>query len=246
MFERRCTTGHATAQPFAWSRLFPKVPQDMTETLGFFQAWLRAPLRVAAVAPSGRALATLMTCEITRATGPVIELGPGMGSFTRALIARGVRPDDLALIEFGADFAASLHRRYPDAQTLCMDAARLRSVELFGGRPAGATISGLPLLSMRPREVFGILTGAFRKMRSDGAFYQFTYGPRCPVSGRLLEHLGLEAERIGGTFANLPPASVYRIRRKSPLPAVGASGSRMMPDRSAEVRDHEDAPARGR
>lgn len=187
--------------------------QRTAEAFGFFRAWLRNPLRVAAVAPSGRALASLITSEISHDTGPIIELGPGTGAFTRALIARGVRQEDLALIEFGSEFAAALHFHYPKARTLRMDAARLWTVDLFDGRPAGAVVSGLPLLSIPTRKVLAILTGAFRKMRQDGAFYQFTYGPRCPVPVRLLDHLGLEAERIGSTLANLPPAAVYRIRR---------------------------------
>ncbi|WP_236024676.1 class I SAM-dependent methyltransferase [Arenibaculum pallidiluteum] len=190
----------------------------MAETFGFFHAWLRNPLRVAAIAPSGQALASLITSEISHDTGPVIELGPGTGAFTRALIARGVRQEDLALIEFGSEFATALHLQYPRARTLWMDAARLRMVDLFDGRPAGAVVSGLPVLSMPPRKVIAILIGAFRKMRPDGAVYQFTYGPRCPVPPRLLDHLGLEAERIGGTLANLPPAAVYRIRRRHPAP----------------------------
>jgi len=190
--------------------------QYIAEVFGFFLAWLKNPLRVAAVAPSGWALASLITSEISHATGPVIELGPGTGAFTRALIARGVRQEDLALIEFGPDFAAALHFHFPGARTLCMDAARLRTVDVFGGRLAGAVVSGLPLLSMPPRKVIAILTGAFRRMEPDGALYQFTYGPRCPVPPRLLDHLGLKAERIGGTFANLPPAAVYRIRRAHP------------------------------
>lgn len=190
----------------------------MAEALGFFQAWLKNPLHVAAIAPSSRSLANLITSEISHNTGPVIELGPGTGAFTRALIARGVRQEDLALIEFGSEFAAALHFHYPRARTLWMDAARLRAVDLFDGRAAGAVVSGLPLLSMPPRKVIAILTGVFRKMEPDGALYQFTYGPRCPVSLRLLDHLGLEAERIGGTLANLPPAAVYRIRRRHPIP----------------------------
>ncbi len=192
----------------------PPPRRKPAEALGFFLAWLRNPLRVAAVAPSGQALASLITAEISHDTGPIVELGPGTGAFTRALIARGVRQEDLALIEFGADFAAALRLQYPQARTLWMDAARLRMVDLFDGRQAGAVVSGLPILSMPPRRVIAILTGAFRKMRPDGAFYQFTYGPRCPVSPRVLDHLGLEAERIGGTLANLPPAAVYRIRRR--------------------------------
>lgn len=192
--------------------------QRTAEMFGFFRAWLKNPLRVAAVAPSGRALASLITSEITRYTGPVIELGPGTGVFTRTLIARGVKQEDLALIEFGSDFAAALHFHYPRARTLQMDAARLRAVELFEGRPAGAVVSGLPLLSMSPRKVIAILTGAFNKLKPDGAFYQFTYGPLCPVPPSLLSRLGLEAEWIGGTLANLPPAAVYRIRRTPPNP----------------------------
>ncbi len=186
----------------------------MAEAFGFFRAWLRDPLRVAAIAPSGRALARLMTSEISCATGPVIELGPGTGAFTRALIARGVRQEDIALIEFGTDFAAELQVRYPRARTLRMDAARLQSADLFAGKSAGAVVSGLPLLSMPQRRVFAILSGAFGKMEPEAAFYQFTYGPRCPVPRRLLDRLGLDAERIGGTLANLPPAAVYRLRRR--------------------------------
>lgn len=190
--------------------------QCTTETLGFFQAWLKNPLSVSAIAPSGRSLARLITSEISRDTGLVIELGPGTGVFTRALIARGVRQEDLALIEFGSRFAATLQFRYPKSHTLWMDAGRLRTVELFDGNLAGAVVSGLPLLSMMPRKVIAILTGAFRKMRPDGALYQFTYGPRCPVPLRWLDRLGLEAERIGGTLANIPPAAVYRLRRRAP------------------------------
>lgn len=185
-----------------------------SDALGFFLAWVSHPLRVASVVPSGRRLANAITAEISPSTGPVIELGPGTGVFTRALIACGVPQEDLVLVEAGSSFAAVLQQRFPQACTLSMDAARLRDVELFAGRRAGATVSGLPLLSMSPRKVLAILHGAFGKMRADGAFYQFTYGPRCPVPRVMLDRLGLKATRIGGSLANLPPAAVYKIRRR--------------------------------
>lgn len=190
----------------------------ISDTYGFFRAWLGDPLRVAAIVPSGRALAQAITAEISAGTGPVIELGPGTGSFTRALLRRGVREEDLALIEFGSEFATALQARYPRAHTIWMDAARLHAVQLFGGRLAGAVISGLPVLSMPARKVIGILDGSFAKMRPGGAFYQFTYGPTCPIPRALLDRLGLKAMRIGGTLANVPPASVYRIRQRQPRP----------------------------
>lgn len=195
------------------------------ETIGFFRAWLRNPLRIAAIAPSGAALAKLMTSEISSETGPVIELGPGTGAFTRALVARGVSEPKLALIEFEVKFAAALRERFPKAVIYRMDAARLSSVELFDGRPAGAVISGLPLLSMPVDQVTMIMTAAFQKMKPDASFYQFTYGPRCPVRPAVMKKLDLVAERVGGTLANIPPAAVYRIR-KIPIgkPAIGMQG----------------------
>ncbi|WP_342362637.1 hypothetical protein [Terrarubrum flagellatum] len=185
------------------------------DLLRFVAEWRREPLRVAAIAPSSDALARLITSEISAASAPVIELGPGTGAFTRALLARGVPENQLALIEIGSDFARLLAHRFPHATVRWMDAARLGEVALVPGAWAGAVVSGLPLLSMSPRKVLAILDGAFAQMRDGGAFYQFTYGPRCPVSRTLLDRLGLKAIRIGSTFANLPPASVYRIRRRS-------------------------------
>ncbi|WP_017957208.1 class I SAM-dependent methyltransferase [Rhizobium leguminosarum] len=186
------------------------------EAFHFFRAWLSEPLRVAAVVPSGRALSTLMVSELSPEIGPVIELGPGTGSFTRAMIAKGIAEENLALVEFGSDFASKLCFDFPRANTLRMDAARLHDVVLFNGVPAGAVISGLPLLSMPPKKVLSILDGAFGHLRPEGAFYQFTYGPRCPISRSLLDRLGLKAKFIGHTFANIPPAAVFRISRRKP------------------------------
>jgi phosphatidylethanolamine/phosphatidyl-N-methylethanolamine N-methyltransferase len=187
------------------------------DMLPFLRAWVSNPRRVAAIAPSGSALAHLITREITPHTGPVLELGPGTGAFTRALLARGVRPADLTLVECSADFAQLLRHRFPQARIVHADAARLRRIGLYPGRPVGAVVSGLPLLSMPLRQVMAVLKGAFACLRDDGAFYQFTYGPRCPVQHAVLERLGLKAARVGSAWLNVPPASVYRITRAQPL-----------------------------
>ncbi|OED00714.1 methyltransferase domain-containing protein [Rhizobium sp. YK2] len=182
----------------------------------FFRAWLSAPLRVASVTPSGRALSSLITAEISAQTGTVIELGPGTGVFTEALLHRGVPEENLVLVEYGAEFANQLSGRFPGAKTVQMDAAQLRKLPLHAKAPVGAVISGLPVLSMPLRKVHAILEGAFSHLRHGGAFYQFTYGPRCPIPRALLERLGLKATYLGRTFANIPPASVYRISRRRP------------------------------
>ena len=77
----------------------------MSDLLPFFRAWVADPKRVSAISPSSSALAELITSEISPATGSVLELGPGTGVFTRALIARGLDEGDLTLVEAGAEFA---------------------------------------------------------------------------------------------------------------------------------------------
>ena len=193
----------------------------LAENLSFLRAWLRAPQRVGAVAPSGPALARLMTAPINHLDGPVIELGPGTGVFTRALLDRGVPAHRLALIETDPILAAALVQHHPCLRVLNMDAAELGDVPpLFGDELASAIVSGLPLLSIPAAQVIDILRGAFeRQLRTDGAFYQFTYAPHCPVPSAMLQQLDLEAVRLGIAWFNLPPAQVYRMRRRQHVAA---------------------------
>ena len=181
----------------------------------FFRALACSPRAVGAVTPSGANLASLITSEITAASGPVLELGPGTGVFTKALLERGVRESDLTLIEYGSDFMRLLQTRFPRARVLWMDAAWMASHELFE-HPLGAVVSGLPLLNFAPKKVAAILSAAFSNLRDDGSFYQFTYGMQCPVSKAQLDELGLKASCMGRVLLNIPPASVYRITRIKP------------------------------
>ncbi|WP_245453517.1 class I SAM-dependent methyltransferase [Aquibium carbonis] len=154
----------------------------------------------------------MITQELDGTCGPVIELGPGTGAFTRAIIARGVAEQNLVLVEMGREFASMLSRRFPRATLFERDAAELGSLGIGG--PVGAVVSGLPLLSMSTNQVEAIMSGAFKHLVSDGSFYQFTYGPLCPVPQKILRLLGLESKLIGRALLNFPPASVYRISRK--------------------------------
>lgn len=184
------------------------------DLIRFLRNYVRNPRQVSAIAPSSQSLARLMTQEIVPGAGPVIELGPGTGVFTKALLKQGVPEADLLLVEYGSDFMRILQERFPSAKVLWMDARQLSQYDLFLA-PAAATVSGLPLLSMSPRKVMEILTGAFRHMRDGGTFYQFTYGAGCPVPRPILDRLGLKATLVGRTVCNMPPASVYRIRQRS-------------------------------
>jgi phospholipid N-methyltransferase len=200
--------------------------------LSFFTAWMAAPGRVGAIAPSGAALADLITRDITPNTGPVLELGPGTGAFTYHLLKRGVRQQDLTLIEYGSDFMRLLQFRFPGARVLWMDAARLASERLYEGAPVGAVVSGLPLLNMSPRKVMAIVGGAFSYLRPGGAFYQFTYGMRCPVRRPILDRLGLRATLVDRAILNVPPAAVYRLTRRAQSRLVARDATPAVDSRS--------------
>jgi len=180
----------------------------------FARAWVAHPLRVGAIAPSSRRLARLITSEISPHSAPVLELGPGTGVFTRALLGRGLRQDELILVECDPFFACRLKHDYPEARIYQGGVERLRHIDLLDKQQVGAVVSGLPLLSMSMRSRIAILQFAFRHLRPGASYYQFTYGLRCPVPRAALERMGLKAVRMGSTLTNAPPATVYRIRAR--------------------------------
>ena len=184
------------------------------DVMTFARAWVAEPRRTGAILPSGTALSKLITSEITQDIGPVLELGPGTGVFTQALLERGVKQDDLTLVESAPTFARLLQLRFPRARVLPMDARKLADEGIYDGQPLGAVVSGLPLLSLPKGSAEAILAGAFAYMRPSASLYQFTYGLLCPVPRSILDRLGLQARRVGWIFRNLPPASVYRIHRR--------------------------------
>ncbi len=171
------------------------------------------------MAPSGPALAALITSEISPQTGRVLELGSGKGALTGAILDRGIAESDLVLVERRADFANLLQQRFPKAHIESIDAARISNLAgHFESRPLGAIVSGLPLITMPSEKVDAIVSAAFELLRPGGAFYQFTYSARAPIPQTRLAALGLKAERIGWAFLNIPPASVYRIERAQTFP----------------------------
>jgi phospholipid N-methyltransferase len=147
----------------------------------------------------------------------VIELGPGTGVFTEAILARGIPPERVAAIEASTGFAAALATRHPCVTVIVADAARVRHVTPFGPAGAEAIVCGLPLLSMPPGKVLRIISGGFAALRAGGAFRLFTYGLRCPISATMRDRLGIVARRTAFVAVNMPPASVFSLERKEVL-----------------------------
>jgi phospholipid N-methyltransferase len=178
----------------------------------FFRSWIKNPLAIGAVAPSSRLLAKMMAMNL-RAGSRVIELGAGTGTVTQAILATGVLPRDLYLVEQHAGFVGMLQRRFPDCSVIQADAMQL--AEHFQGL-AGSfdfVISGLPLLLFTAEQKAQVLAQVFNVLKPDGVLRQFTYAGRCPVGRDLRAGLALKSSLIGIAPFNLPPAFVYRFRR---------------------------------
>ncbi|WP_228734085.1 class I SAM-dependent methyltransferase [Xanthomonas euvesicatoria] len=179
----------------------------------FFREWITAPCSVAAILPSGRALASIITSELSERTGRVLELGPGTGVFTQAMIDKGVQEKNLILLEYNATFSSVLKQRFPCARLLQMDVAELESLPKLAG--VDAVVCGLGLLNMPTHQVAAIMRGAFMHLKPGGRMYLFTYGFKCSVPMHILEALDLEAVKMGRTYLNVPPATTYCIQHRT-------------------------------
>lgn len=177
----------------------------------FISSWAADPLRTGAISPSSPELAAAMAREIDPATpGPVVELGPGTGVMTRALIARGFSPERLVLIEFNAKFCRRLAERYPGVTVIEGDAYALsRHVAARGLAPLAGVVSSLPLLTRAEPERRALVEAALDALTPGAPFVQFTYSLFPPV-GRSPGYRVEGRERI---WLNLPPARVWTYRR---------------------------------
>jgi phosphatidylethanolamine/phosphatidyl-N-methylethanolamine N-methyltransferase len=193
----------------ALAKMQPKLRLD--DEVRFIASWLQNPMKVGAVSPSGRALARAVAAEVDPSIpGPIIELGPGTGPVTEALIARGVAPERLILVEYDPEFCTLLRRRFPGATVIQGDAYSL--ADTLAGivkEPLAAIASCLPLMT-RPLSVrVRLLNAAIRMLRPGAPFVQFTYAMNAPIPSRQRRYRITSSPRI---WKNLPPARVWVYR----------------------------------
>lgn len=188
---------------------------NLTDEARFIRNWLEKPLTTGAVSPSGRALANMMARQIDPGLpGQILELGPGTGPVTGALLRRGVAPERLVLIEFNPDFVPLLRKRFPGAEVVQGDAYQV-SATLAGklhGRLAGI-VSSLPLLTKPPEQRRRLLSDCFDLSVPGAPFVQFTYAVMSPIPPEVLG--SLQARGSSVVWRNLPPARVWVYRRQA-------------------------------
>ncbi|HEU0149922.1 MAG TPA: rRNA adenine N-6-methyltransferase family protein [Bradyrhizobium sp.] len=189
-----------------------KKPLRLDDEVRFLRSWIEKPLHMGAVMPSGKLLARTMAHYVDiHGTGPVVELGPGTGAITNALVERGVDQKRLVLVEYNPGFCALLRDRYPQAKVVQGDAYRLRDT-LWNvlAAPAAAVVSGLPLVTKPMLTRLKLVRDAFAALSPGAPFVQFTYSVVPPIPKSLPGVTTEASERI---WMNLPPARVWVYRK---------------------------------
>jgi phosphatidylethanolamine/phosphatidyl-N-methylethanolamine N-methyltransferase len=182
-------------------------PNPVADVVRFIRSWGTT----GAVAPSGKALARRMASQIDPSgTLPVLELGPGTGVVTEALVERGIAPERIVAVEYNPDFCRLLQERFPTLRLVQGDAYDLEAT-LTGsyGGPFAGVVSSLPLLLREPRERRALVLDALRRLAPGGVMVQFSYSPKPPVPVAPGDYA-----LAGSPFVlrNIPPARVWTYR----------------------------------
>ena len=186
-----------------------KLLAALSDTTLSLQEWLANPQRTGAVAPSSPRLAAAMARWLpTDPESYVLELGPGTGAVTEALLRHGLREDRLVAIEKNPKLAQLLRGRFPSACIIAGDAWQLDNLLRDLPKPVtsvGAVISSLPLLNFEPTQADALAQKIRAILSAGGKWVQYSYhlGIRRHKSATRFRHL---ASKI--VWLNIPPARV--------------------------------------
>jgi phospholipid N-methyltransferase len=187
----------------------------LREHVLLFSRFLRSPRTVGAVTASSRALAAAMVEGLDLGPGRrIVELGPGTGAFTGAIVER-LRPgSEFLAVDIDPAFVRQVQRRWPEVQCVCASAERLEGIvadyQLF---PIDHIVSGLPFVSLPTAMTRQILQNVAAVLRPGGTFttFQYVHGYRLPPAVAFRKSL---TERLGAppstriVLRNFPPAAV--------------------------------------
>lgn len=188
-----------------------KKPLRLDDEVRFLRSWIEKPLRMGAVMPSSKFLARAVAGYVdTHSTAPVIELGPGTGAITDAMIARGVAEKRLVLVEYDPGFCALMRERYPQATVIQGDAYNLDQTLSELSAPGSAMVSGLPLVTKPMLTRVKLMRDAFLKLEPGAPFIQFTYSVAPPIPK---SQPGVQTQASERIWMNLPPARVWVYRK---------------------------------
>ena len=188
--------------------------ETLSDTTLFLQEWLANPKRTGSVVPSSKRLAAAMARWLpANPESFVLELGPGTGIVTEALLQRGLREEKLVAIEHNPKLAKLLRERFPRAHIITGDAWQLDDLLRNNREPiesVGAVISSLPLLNFSEEQAESLAQKIRAVLEPQGNWVQFSYRID-KLRTRGASSFRLHASKI--VWLNLPPARVSVFRK---------------------------------
>ena len=183
----------------------------LTDNLRFLRALIARPKNIGAVVPSSRALGRAIARQLDPARpGPILELGPGTGAITAAILDHGIAPERLTLIEFDPEFAAAIAARFQGVHVIQGDAFELdRTLGARHTEPFAGIVSGIPLLNFSMPRRRAYLEALAERLAPGAPLVQFSYGMHAPV----VPPAGHSVTCAAKVWANIPPARVWVYRK---------------------------------
>ncbi len=173
---------------------------------------LTSPLGVGAICASSKKLSKCMAQQINLdQPGFIIELGPGTGAVTQAILDRGIDPERLILVEQSKNFVKHLKKRFPNVRVIHGDATHLSQLLSSEHKPINAILSSLPFRAIPDNIVAQMVRQVKKVMSNESLFVQYTYLSMHPHPLKPFPQLKRVLSKI--VWLNFPPAkvSVYKI-----------------------------------
>jgi len=182
------------------------------DELKFFKGWIDKPKTVGSIVPTSSIAARRMASVVNPDSGlPVLELGPGTGVITRAILALGVKPENLYSVEYSDDFVRHLTAQFPGVNIIKGDAFDLEAT--LGDRRGmvfDSVVSGVPLLNFPVAQRIRYIEDLLGRIPAGRPIMQLTYGPLSPVPpGRG----NYKVEHYDFVLRNIPPTQLWVYRR---------------------------------
>ncbi len=193
-------------------RLKERLGRKFDEEIRFFKGWIDGPKSVGAILPTSAVTARRMASVINPASGlPVLELGPGTGIITKAILGRGVAPENIVSIEYSRDFYRHLKKTIPGVNFINGDAFDLETTLAdWRDRKFDAVVSAIPMLSFPMEKRIALLEDLLDRMPPGRPVVQITYSPVSPIDARPdrfhIRHLDF-------VVRNIPPAQLWVYSR---------------------------------
>jgi phosphatidylethanolamine/phosphatidyl-N-methylethanolamine N-methyltransferase len=189
-----------------------KFAAKFDDELKFFKGWIDKPRAVGAIIPTSSVTARRMASVIDARSGlPVLEVGPGTGVITKAILGRGVKPSDLYAVEYSSEFVSHLRRNYPGVNVIEGDGFNLdRTLGDKRDVVFDCVVSGVPLLNFAVERRVAYLDSLLKRIPTGRPVVQLTYGPKSPIPPG---HGDYTVEHFHFILRNIPPTQLWLYRR---------------------------------